>query len=439
MSKLYRSWDPLYGKISFSDYEFGLISLPEVQRLRYVRMCNINSLLITGASEISRFEHTLGVLRLTQEWCSHASAPRSTKKDILAAAVLHDMKTGPFGHSLQYVLEDNEREEEFKHDDISHQKSNFHQSILAKRGFKGRLFSSEKYLGERWDSVSELINGKSKYGPVIAGTMDLDNIDNVVRLAYHAGVATKEDSELALSLARNMSVTESGQLSFPESSISEIERWLIIRRDLYRLLLLDWAEFSAKAMLTRAVEIAIEHGRIDADSWIYTDLEFLYWLERACVGGAQEAGVLVKRIQLGDLYSPVVLLKSSSVSYYKKLSEYLEKKEFEKNLSLVIEEKFRKKIRPIFHLILDSGKTERQITFFSPESGGNVAVGNNSKALLLGIFIPDDSLSERVLKGVREEILSMLKKIGLEDVESIQDPVEPSSDGIADLQLGLGL
>ena len=63
-----RIWDPLYGRTKLTEFEARLISLPEIQRLRYIRMCNINSLLVTGASEISRFEHTLGVLRLAQEW-----------------------------------------------------------------------------------------------------------------------------------------------------------------------------------------------------------------------------------------------------------------------------------------------------------------------------------------------------------------------------------
>lgn len=63
-----RCWDPLYGRTELSHFEYALLSTPEVQRLRYIRMCNINSMLVTGASEISRFEHSLGVLRLVQEW-----------------------------------------------------------------------------------------------------------------------------------------------------------------------------------------------------------------------------------------------------------------------------------------------------------------------------------------------------------------------------------
>lgn len=58
-----RVFDPLYGRLQLTPLESRVFAVPELQRLRYIRMCNINSMLITGASEISRFEHALGTLR----------------------------------------------------------------------------------------------------------------------------------------------------------------------------------------------------------------------------------------------------------------------------------------------------------------------------------------------------------------------------------------
>lgn len=43
-------WDALYGKIEFSPLVYKCMLSPEVQRLREVRLCNINSLCITGSS-----------------------------------------------------------------------------------------------------------------------------------------------------------------------------------------------------------------------------------------------------------------------------------------------------------------------------------------------------------------------------------------------------
>jgi len=334
-----RVWDPLYGRIDFTDFELSLISLPEIQRLRYVRMCNINSLLVTGASEISRFEHTVGVLRLAQEWNKHKNIPDASKRDLLAAAVLHDMKTGPFGHSLQYVFEDNSAAEDFKHDDLHHQRRTYHQDVTAKTGFSGRPFGAEDLLGDRWSSVSEMIMGGGRFGPIISGTMDIDNIDNVIRLAFHVGAATQEDGKIALNLTRDMDVNEEGELCFSANSIAEIRRWQGIRKRLYNLLLLDWAEFSAKAMLTRAVEIAIHFERIGADVWIQTDLEFLTYIEKECIGEAQEASELVKRLRGGELYEPLVMVRSISIEKYSALSEFAQKQALERKLTSLLKQK----------------------------------------------------------------------------------------------------
>ena len=71
-----RFLDPLYGRTTLAANEVELLHAPEIQRLRNIRMCNINSLLVTGASEISRFEHCLGVVRLAKEWSNSSGASK---------------------------------------------------------------------------------------------------------------------------------------------------------------------------------------------------------------------------------------------------------------------------------------------------------------------------------------------------------------------------
>src|SRR6266403_323189 len=75
-SNAFRIWDPLYGLLALSPLERKFAFAPEVQRLRQVRLCNIDSLLIPGAAHVSRFEHALGVLRLANEWLlTHDALP----------------------------------------------------------------------------------------------------------------------------------------------------------------------------------------------------------------------------------------------------------------------------------------------------------------------------------------------------------------------------
>lgn len=413
-----RSWDPLYGRIELTEFEFGLLHLPEVQRLRYVRMCNINSLLVAGASEISRFEHTIGVLWLAKRWTQTHAVPNSNAKEIIAAAVLHDMQTGPFGHSMQYVLEDNDLDSTFIHEDLSHGwRSAYHQEILAGASFAGKAFNAPAYLGTHWENVAKIIRGEGNYGPLIAGTMDLDNIDNVVRLAFHVGVTEKDDHLVALRLAEQLKL-ENGNIILPDSMTETVVRWQKIRKRLYELLLLDWAEFSAKAMLTRAIEEASGHNLIGSDSWVRTDAEFLEYLDRTAIGDAQEVRNLIRRLKAGDLYEPILLLGSPSIDTYGTLNSIEVKRELEAE---IIRESKVKGAKIIIHFILDKGKTERAVSFVN-ENGESRVIGQSSRQILCGLFV-SSSTTESEKKELFNACSQLLKERGIDNQVQLNDPM----------------
>ncbi len=425
---LKRIYDPLYGVTSLTDFEYSIIISPEVQRLRYIRMCNINSLLITGASEISRFEHVVGVLRLTKEWVTtngqHLN--NQVKNELYAAALLHDFQTGPFGHSLQYVFEDNETDEQFIHEDIDHGTSlRFHQSTDANTSFSGRPFCCKNILGDSWPNVGALIRGEGELGRLISGAVDLDNIDNVIRLAYHAGVAKSEDSKIALALAKDIIPLNNG-LEISERSIPFVERWQQIRRKLYELLLLDWAEFSAKAMLTRALELAVDKQLLGADCWLQTDLQLFDFLENKSIGDTQEIGDLIKRIRCGDLFIPAFMAKSPSIDKYEMLSNIRIKRELEQKLQLEVFEKIKLRVNLIIHPILDSKKTDRIFDVFIRESGELKSIGVNSKQLLVGVFISSGIKSKKKSEDIQKLIIDFWARTGLDDIKQIEDPMLPN-------------
>ena len=422
MIKAKRTWDPLYGRIELTDFEFDLISLPEVQRLRYVRMCNINSLLVAGASEISRFEHTLGVMHLAQQWIKAHGLPESEGKDLVAAAVLHDIQTGPFGHWMQYVLEDNTVEEAtFIHGDLSHGwRSAYHQNTLASSSFSGKPFRGPAFLSGRWETVASLIRGEGKHGPLIAGTMDLDNIDNVVRLAYHVGVTEEADRSIPLTLAHRMSI-DRGELVLQANATPAVVRWQEIRSRLYDLLLHDWAEFSAKAMLTKAIEVAISYDLVGADSWVMTDSGFLDFLEQKGVGEAQEVREYVRRLRRGDLYEPVALYESPAVEKYVSLSSTEVKLSIESGLSLALK---GRGIKPLVHFILDKGKTRRGIKVRLAETGERLTIGETSSRLLAGLFVSSSRLSDSDRQALDYEFRSILiNEHVVFDIVPIPDPM----------------
>lgn len=436
-----RIFDPLYGTIYLSQFEYELIQLPEVQRLREVRMCNINSLLITGASQISRFEHSIGVMYLAKVWLENNKKilPYPLKaEDILAAAILHDMQTGPFGHSLQYVLEDNEVEGNFEHQNIFEgRKSNYYQELDAKRNYAGFQFRSNILLKNSWLAISELIEGTSELGGLISGNIDLDNIDNVIRLAYHVGVAKKEDAEIAIKLAKDMQIQDK-KINISKESITSIEAWQKIRQKLYELLLLDWAEFSAKAMLTKAIEIAISQKLIGTDTWIDTDSQFLDRLENL-EDENLEIGDLIKRIKCGDLYEPLYLYKSTSTAEYLSINTEEHKLIITDQISKILKNEFKIGTKIILHFILDKGKTNRAIQINLRGNPKEITIGKNSNQLLIGIFLSKkNQLTYDIIQKIETRLNHFFTdEIRLQGLQPLSDPLPPNIQPQPQLTLNL--
>ena len=249
--------------------------------------------------------------------------------------------------------------------------------------------------------------------------MDLDNIDNVVRLAFHVGVADRNDCELPLILAREIS-SEHGEICLPERAIPTVMRWQAIRRRLYELLLLDWAEFSAKAMLTRAIECAAAYQLLGSDSWVRTDSEFLEYLDRTAIGEAQEVRDMVRRLRRGDLYEPIAMLTTPSVDLYAMLNGSEAKAKLETEL---MSRAGVKGIRPLIHFILDKGKTDREVAFISAPNGKRYVVGKSSRQLLAGLFVSSSSVSESSKRSLATAFESVLADHGAVDFSHVPDPM----------------
>jgi HD superfamily phosphohydrolase len=426
--KVLRFFDPLYGRVDCSPQEWSIIRSPEIQRLRYIRMCNINSLLLSGASEISQFEHILGVFRLAQEWTQHHGVTGSDAEVLHAAALLHDFQTGPFGHSMEYILADNEVGE-FRHEDVADgNRRLFLQTVRQAASFAGAQFSTPKLLAPLWSRITEVIRGEGRFGPLIAGTMDLDNIDNVVRLALHVGVARHEDAEICLGLARDLEIAGK-QLSISGKSLELVHRWQSIRTSLYRMLLHDWAEFSAKAMLTAMIELAVVAGLLGPDSWVLTDDGLMALLGRDAKGENQKISEIGRRLMRGDLYEPLALWRTPSIASYKRLARASYKREVERLVGAGL------RTHCIFHVILDNRKVSRQVTLLNRDSNRDIQIGEDSQELLIGVFVSRSDQPTTIQRKVISTLLERLHADGIEEIKELDDPLEEPATGTTQLSL----
>ena len=276
-------YDSLYGKIYLDPVIWEVFATPEIQRLREVRLCNINSLCLTGGANINRFEHAIGTVYLAQQCLEDwPLVTAQERKVFLLAALLHDAANAAFGHSLEYILssEGYSPEQGFKAAITGSAEAEYIYKNSAHEKF---FFDVQRSLGnkitdEEFNDISSIIRGEGRFGQLINGTIDLDNIDNVYRLAYHIGLISK--TETPVKLAKSM-WTERNNLIIKDGSDDLIEEWYKVRKNLYLLLLENPEEFSAKCMLSEVVELdrRYESGEKSKFSWNNTDYEVLVKLK----------------------------------------------------------------------------------------------------------------------------------------------------------------
>lgn len=421
-------YDCLYGAISMPPIVWNVLTCPELQRLREIRLCNINSLCLTGASNINRFEHAIGTCYLALQ-CYAAWPLMNPISDeeyvtLVLASLLHDVVSAPFGHSVEYI----ESRKGFQHDQalsFSLEKGSDYEYLRAT--YEQIYFKVPHQLTSRVGdrsllSIDQTIAGRGRFGPLVNSRngIDLDNIDNVFRLAYHLGIISATDTPL--NLARSLWI-ENQDLVVRQNAIDLLLQWQLVRKRLYRLLLLNPDEFSAKCMLSDALEEAKEHEEY-AFRWDDVDYQLVTKLSEVSHTTEQ----LMSRLMTGDLYTCIGIFSSKRLDKYDWLNVRKNRKQLEKELEGLLRGKYShgnksssrfKSAMVGIHLILDNNKTERQIHILT-DNGEELTLGNSSKELLIGIFLKNENMSSTrfkaagELRGLRTLISNRLSEI-LED------------------------
>ena len=305
-------WDALYGKIDFSPFIYKCMLSPEVQRLREVRLCNINSLFITGSSNTNRFEHSIGtaylaMLNIESNLQKHLNLSKSEKEIFIIAALLHDVANGPFGHSYEYIMKKKgfvpEQGLGDVFTDVASLGKGAHKNISPfETIFFGKLRALTSILNtEQKEAISQIIAGNHPLSKLISDSIDLDNIDNVFRMAYHMGLNFRK--EAPLKLAESMFI-ENNCIVFLQEAKTYLEEWYTVREKVYKFLLLNPQEFAGKYMLTEAMDILFEcisQGKAEGRDikWNYTDYQLMEELNQLKETWLKRKTLLLENIDTG--------------------------------------------------------------------------------------------------------------------------------------------
>lgn len=401
--------DALYGEIPFSSHMRRLLQCPEILRLKEIRMSNISFVNFPGFAESSRYEHSIGTAYLALKLSEHWELSRRDMYEFVIAALFHDVATPPFGHVTESVYR---QEFGFDHEEMSAwiilgKASEFmktrREPIFA--GEAPKLRDVLKSLPEKIDpeNIFHYVSGKGKFGRMIKGSVDLDNIDNVVRSVFHIGLPV--DKALPIKLVQSFDMDSNGNISFRYENSFLLEEWLKVRQQLYTHLLLDTNDIARECMLRYAIEESIKLGILKEWHWRMTDVELVSYLnsppkiETVEEKLSKEIRQIINSIRLAQGFREIGLYWIANPDFYQAFQENpLMHRVIEEDLSELL------KARIVVYLVPD--KTSRAIDDFTLVPVGPLMgqpktadIGRSPTNLLVCVYSVQPTLVKRDKEG----------------------------------------
>jgi HD superfamily phosphohydrolase len=197
---------PVYGFVTLNDWEWQIISQPAYQRLRRIRQLAWTDYVFPGAMH-TRFEHSLGVMHmatmlydgvmdqsreiLRSEIGYNDDGLARHKALVRLTALLHDIGHGPFSHAAEelFPFRNGSDGERYVHEEYS--------AAIVRRYFNDVISNHplNTNYGFSAEDVANLLEGKPEAGKalfwrdLIAGQLDADRMDYLLRDSLHCGVS----------------------------------------------------------------------------------------------------------------------------------------------------------------------------------------------------------------------------------------------------------
>ncbi len=282
--------DGVHGYVEVEGVAQDLLDTWMVQRLRHVKQLSTVRLVYPSANH-TRFEHSLGVYHLAREALDRLGVAGARAEAVRAAALLHDVGHGPYGHQTEPVIR---RRLGTHHDEVH--------DLLAGSAVADVLADH----GLDVSAVADRIAGEGRLGQLVSGELDVDRLDYLVRDAHHTGVpyGTVDQGRVLYALR-----FVDDDLVLGEGNVATAESVLVARALMNATVYRHHVSRIAGAMLERASERLLDGTGLSPERFArMTDRDLLEALE-AYDGTADAARRLTER----DLYKRAVWAEFDAV------------------------------------------------------------------------------------------------------------------------------
>ena len=285
--------DSVHGHVRLCPIAADLIDTPAFQRLRHIKQLSTVRLVYPSANH-TRFEHSLGVYYLACQALEGLDLDPDTVAHVRAAALLHDVGHGPYGHQTEGVIR---RLTGRDHDDVGWLLTDPEREIC-------RVLERHGLDPER---VASLIAGGEGVGALVSGELDVDRMDYLVRDAHHTGVpyGTIDTGRLVNEL--RLTDPPESALVLAEGNVATAESLLVARSLMNAVVYRHHVSRVAGAMLERACDRFLDRtGTTIEEFRRMADHDLLVRLDESVpeLGGRIERRDLYKRavwVGLGDV------------------------------------------------------------------------------------------------------------------------------------------
>jgi len=247
--------DPIHGDIKITGCLIDLLQTPEVQRLHNIKQLGFAHLVFPGAHH-TRFEHSLGSCMIASQIADILSLNENEKTLLTCAAQLHDIGHGPFSHTLESILL---QRFGVDHIDLTEKLILGKYDILTKKEqqfiptTRVHEILEEHQVDEK--EIVRIIRGKlskkSYLSQLLNSTIDVDQLDYLMRDAYYTGVAY---GMIDLQRLLRTITIHKGNLTIMRKGVNVVENILMARALMYSSVYFHKTVRIPELMLSKAIE-----------------------------------------------------------------------------------------------------------------------------------------------------------------------------------------